>query len=178
MCLLPIWLSFAVKTEHRWDGSAVRAAFPPPPPPTPNTPSLLLSRGAVVQRSPLLWSLSSSGELYSRDSRNSCITKVWCHCLTAPPPPRFQRPGWTGLRSAPALTTAKPPRLRLLFAPSFKVAAWANGKRQQRTFEREGGKTMSGTHGKQEHPQGNDFMGQLHKILKVKPGDADSAGLN
>lgn len=49
---------------------------------------------------------------------------------------------------------------------------------RERGIEREGSETMSGTHGRQEHPEGNDFMGQLHKILKVKPGDADSAGLN
>lgn len=37
---------------------------------------------------------------------------------------------------------------------------------------------MSGTNGKQERPEGNDFMGQLHNVLKVKAWDADSASTN
>lgn len=31
------------------------------------------------------------GELYGRDSKNSCSTKNWCHCL--PTPPCFRRGG-------------------------------------------------------------------------------------
>lgn len=34
---------------------------------------------------------------------------------------------------------------------------------------------MSGTNGKQEHPEGDGFMGQLHKILKVSAWEADAA---
>lgn len=44
--------------------------------------------------------------------------------------------------------------------------------------EREGSETMSGTNGKQEHPEGDGFMGQLRKILKVSAWEADAASLN
>lgn len=124
------------------------------------------------------------GELYGRDSKNSCSTKNWCHSLTTPQ--CFQRDG-RKLQPADGPLNRPTPRRGsteqqlvrtrqfFLFTHSFCVPAWVNVNSKCETFNAvvnvKCSQEITGTnveHGKQEYPEGNVFTGRLHKILKPK----------
>lgn len=103
MCPLLLRLSLAMKMEHRWDRSTVHSSTFWRASNAPTQAHLLFSSAAILCLSascmtghcsntpPVPCLCLPPGELYSRDSENSCNAKIWCHRLTAPQ--CFQRHG-------------------------------------------------------------------------------------
>lgn len=123
MCLRPVLLHPLPKNTHHpcllqpWSFTRLQVAWQ----------AIVLISPALVTPFP--------GELYGRDSKNSCSARNWCHCFTTPQ--RFQRAGHKLRLPDRHLNCLTPEsssterfldkgRRSLLFICSFGIPAWVN----------------------------------------------------